>query len=266
MNGTLSASSCSCFANRQERRLESLDCTRPDRRPSRQAFRKTCFSKKRAHLFGNTPLRAKSRTTTLGPFGEVIRATGPMAKANPIRFSTKYQDDESDLLYYGYRYYKPSTGNWLNQDPLGEAGFELARLQGNAFLRRIPHSQGFAGINLYGFVRNQPTLGYDIFGLEPGFPRGPDTLACIAAMDQLEAAFDAEADNPSPENIARAEACLAEAQLACAPPPPPPSWCPANRWVPPYIPPPTPQQQCFLAISGGTLVLVCIIVLSPIGL
>ena len=32
-----------------------------------------------------------------GPFGEVIRQTGPMAKANPIRFSTKYQDDESDL-------------------------------------------------------------------------------------------------------------------------------------------------------------------------
>ena len=37
-----------------------------------------------------------------GPFGEVIRATGPMAKANPFRFSTKYQDDETDLLYYRY--------------------------------------------------------------------------------------------------------------------------------------------------------------------
>lgn len=38
-----------------------------------------------------------------GPFGEVIRATGPMAKANPFRFSTQYQDDESDLLIYAYR-------------------------------------------------------------------------------------------------------------------------------------------------------------------
>ena len=37
------------------------------------------------------------------PFGEVIRATGPMAKANPLRFSTKYQDGETDLLYYGSR-------------------------------------------------------------------------------------------------------------------------------------------------------------------
>ena len=32
-----------------------------------------------------------------GPFGEVLRATGPMAKANPFRFSAKYQDDETDL-------------------------------------------------------------------------------------------------------------------------------------------------------------------------
>ena len=55
-----------------------------------------------------------------GPFGEVIRQTGPMAKANPIRFSTKYQDDESDLLCYGYRYYKPSTGTWVSRDPSEE--------------------------------------------------------------------------------------------------------------------------------------------------
>ena len=42
-----------------------------------------------------------------GPFGETIRLTGALGKANPFRFSTKYQDDESDLVYYGYRYYKP---------------------------------------------------------------------------------------------------------------------------------------------------------------
>ena len=57
-----------------------------------------------------------------GPFGEVIRATGPMAKANPFRFSTKYQDEESDLLYYGYRYYNAGTGRWISRDPIGENG------------------------------------------------------------------------------------------------------------------------------------------------
>jgi RHS repeat-associated protein len=59
-----------------------------------------------------------------GPFGELIRATGPMAKLNPFRFSTKYQDDENDLLYYGYRYYNASTGRWLSKDPITELGFD----------------------------------------------------------------------------------------------------------------------------------------------
>jgi RHS repeat-associated protein len=77
-----------------------------------------------------------------GPFGEVIRSTGPMAKANPFRFSTKYQDDESDLLYYGYRYYKPSTGAWLGKDPIEEEG----------------------GENLYAFVANDPISQIDYLG------------------------------------------------------------------------------------------------------
>jgi RHS repeat-associated protein len=122
MQGTVPASSFSCSARRQERRQESPVCARPGRHPSRRAFRKTCFSKKRAHLSGNTPLVANSRTTHLGPFGEVIRATAPMAKLNPLRFSTKFQDDESDLIYYGYRYYSASLGRWLNRDPIQEAG------------------------------------------------------------------------------------------------------------------------------------------------
>ncbi len=42
-----------------------------------------------------------------------------MAKANPLRFSNKYQDEETDLLYYGYRYYNASTGRWLGRDPFG---------------------------------------------------------------------------------------------------------------------------------------------------
>ena len=80
-----------------------------------------------------------------GPFGEVIRSTGPMAKANPFRFSTKYQDDESDLLYYGYRYYKPSTGTWVSRDPAQEDG----------------------GDNLYAFVGDDAINHGDISGLGP---------------------------------------------------------------------------------------------------
>jgi len=38
------------------------------------------------------------------PFGEPIRAEGTYA-GNAFRFSTKYQDAETGLLYYGHRYY-----------------------------------------------------------------------------------------------------------------------------------------------------------------
>ena len=57
-----------------------------------------------------------------GPFGEVVRASGPMAGQNPSQFSTKYTDAETGLNYYGYRYYNPSTGRWISRDPIGENG------------------------------------------------------------------------------------------------------------------------------------------------
>ena len=47
----------------------------------------------------------------------------PLAKANAVRFLTKYQDDEGAFVYYGYRYYNASTGRWLSRDPLGEESF-----------------------------------------------------------------------------------------------------------------------------------------------
>ena len=79
-----------------------------------------------------------------GPFGEVIRASGTMAKSNPFRFSTKYQDDESELLYYGYRFYNASTGRWPSRDPIQEAG----------------------GISPYAFVLNGPLSLFDPFDLK----------------------------------------------------------------------------------------------------
>jgi len=78
-----------------------------------------------------------------GPFGEVIRVTGPTAKANAIRFSTKYQDDETEFSYYGYRYYNWSTGRWPSRDPMEELG----------------------GGNLFSIVRNDLQNSFDILGL-----------------------------------------------------------------------------------------------------
>ena len=60
-----------------------------------------------------------------GPFGEPLRTSGAVAAVNPFRFSTKYQDAETSLLYYGHRYYTPSNGRWLSRDPIGDVGNSL---------------------------------------------------------------------------------------------------------------------------------------------
>jgi RHS repeat-associated protein len=100
-----------------------------------------------------------------GPFGELLRATGPMAKANPLRFSTKYHDDETDLLYYGYRCYNAESGRWISRDPIGERG----------------------GCNLSVFTSNDPANAIDRLGKQcclitvsrgPNSVMGHSILAC----------------------------------------------------------------------------------------
>ena len=77
------------------------------------------------------------------PFGTTVKATGPAAEDNVWRFSTKYHDTETGLVYYGLRSYSPQLGRWMNRDPIGEAG----------------------GANLYSCVANSPVLRVDVYGL-----------------------------------------------------------------------------------------------------
>lgn len=69
-------------------------------------------------------------------------------------FSTKWRDPESELLYYGHRYYNPNTQRWLNRDPIQEAG----------------------GINLYGFVGNDGVNAVDMLGLFSNYSYYKGTL------------------------------------------------------------------------------------------
>ena len=87
-----------------------------------------------------------------GPYGEKVRAAvDPALSAalkqvlatQPFRFSTKFTDGETGLVYYGLRYYDPSLGRFLNRDPIGEAG----------------------GENLYAIVGNRPINDFDVYGL-----------------------------------------------------------------------------------------------------
>jgi RHS repeat-associated protein len=78
-----------------------------------------------------------------GPFGEAIRATGPASRLNPFRWSTKLTDKESGLVYYGYRYYSPTLGRWINRDPAAEK-YDL---------------------HLYSYCRNLPVSALDVLAL-----------------------------------------------------------------------------------------------------
>lgn len=74
-------------------------------------------------------------------FGKEEKATGRVT--NPWRFASKRLDPETDLIYYGRRYYHPHLGCWLTADP---AGFTK-------------------GPNLYAFVLNNPLKNTDLYGL-----------------------------------------------------------------------------------------------------
>ena len=77
------------------------------------------------------------------PYGNTIAQSGDQADANPYRFSSKFWDRETGFFYYGYRFYSPQMGRWLSRDSITERG----------------------GLNLYGFVNNNPVLYIDKFGL-----------------------------------------------------------------------------------------------------
>jgi RHS repeat-associated protein len=99
-----------------------------------------------------------------GPFGEPLRVSGAMAGQNPFRFSTKYTDDETGLVYYGYRYYAPSTGRWINRDPLGDRAFLKQQAQGKTQKeRRNLYREALRPAYL--FSANAPVSNYDCFGL-----------------------------------------------------------------------------------------------------
>lgn len=128
------------------------------------------------------------------PYGNILYETGSTYYINPYRFSTKYLDTETDLYYYGYRYYSPELGRWINRDPIAEEAFKSQRVAANglnssAFLRQSDNENlvlkggGTNGVQpyvaladylealgqetgLYLFVDNDPVGAIDYLGLK----------------------------------------------------------------------------------------------------
>ena len=101
----------------------------------------------------NNPMQSGITMTSFeyDPFGQVVASSEDspgVADYLTHRFSTKPQDAQTGLLYYGFRYYDPLTGRWLNRDPIEERG----------------------GLNLYGFVGNDGVNWVDLLGMATIFP------------------------------------------------------------------------------------------------
>ena len=77
------------------------------------------------------------------PHGLPLMASGEYAYDNPFGFSTKYEDAESALVYYGHRYYSPELGRWLSREPRGD------------------YDEG----SLYAFLGNDACNWFDVLGL-----------------------------------------------------------------------------------------------------
>jgi RHS repeat-associated protein len=93
---------------------------------------------------GGTDLVERVARYDYDPFGRLVRKDGAYADHHRIRFSTKFQDEETGFLYYGYRYYDPHTGRWPYRDPISERG----------------------GLNIYALVKNNGTNWFDYLGLQ----------------------------------------------------------------------------------------------------
>ena len=117
-----------------------------------------------------------------GPFGEVVRAAGPMAKSDPFRFSTKYQDDETDLLYYGFRYYHSGAGRWIIRDPIAEKGFAIS----------VPASLRPRAGEVLDYVANSADLvnRFDPLGLRADPPTGSASHCTNPCRDAQRAGLD----------------------------------------------------------------------------
>jgi RHS repeat-associated protein len=194
------------------------------------------------------------------PYGKAVVVDGNMNV--DFGYTGHYFHAPSGLNLALYRAYNPALGRWLSRDPIAEAG----------------------GINLYGYVANNPLNTTDPLGLEP--PSSPRCQLLKRSIEEKERILEGKyrelandrgnlpQSAPGDEvnlglsidghlqQIAYLEAKLAAdiaLYAATCNDPEPPNAC---RFRIPSIPPLTQQQKNNIIIVGGTVIIV--IFLAPV--
>jgi len=97
------------------------------------------------------------------PFGTVAIGSGQLT--SHLRFPGQYFDEETGLHYNYYRHYDPTTGRYIESDPIGLRG----------------------GLNTFAYVDGDPLLWSDFYGLKEG---SVSNLAKRRKIDELARGYD----------------------------------------------------------------------------
>jgi RHS repeat-associated protein len=107
---------------------------------------------------------AVQTTYTYEPFGKTT-VSGPDSgsNANPFAFTGR-ENDGTGLLYYRARYYTPTFGRFISEDPLNLASTQVPRSSAR-YGRMLPILQQPERLNAYNYVGNRPSTQRDPLGL-----------------------------------------------------------------------------------------------------
>jgi RHS repeat-associated protein len=117
-----------------------------------------------------------------------LPSSRPWADLLPFHYSSKLRDVDSGFNYYGYRFYDPGAGRWLNRDPIGEQG----------------------GLNLYGMVGNDGVNLIDYLGLDwiqytgtqiTMYGGAPPDKSKVIAQCNATSGLTSESQKPSKSNV-----------------------------------------------------------------
>ena len=127
------------------------------------------------------------------PWGGVVPGVGKTTSTNTVKFTGKYRDNETQLDYFGARYYANISGRWMSPDWAAKPV-------------TVPYADfgDPQSLNLYAYVRNSPVIrvdadGHNFAGYD-GFMA--DKSGGMEAYQQGHGAYGVDADYDSITNLA----------------------------------------------------------------